>query len=398
MALLRKYNFHLAFLCSALSIALHSQAQDNTLEVRWYKPEVKTSDRPGHVLVTILGSTSPDTQISISGADFPIVDQTGKVKIVKTKTISSKGGIFKADERGEFYFDIHLPPSEAQLPIEMKTNSGETRAYQLTLKITEDDVELANQKNFGISPYSRRTWSIWGGLGINYLKYDQETSIPSSITLESFDGPTLYGKIVRSLGKEFAFQVTANTAPGKTSSSSAISISEGSYNWTYLTGEFTFFPEKWRSFKRGRFSEWGLQWGAQYHIVPFIARSSTTNPATASVDTNEILLFAIGGTWLYHFGRYLLFETFFRYQVPYRSGSLFDVNYKMAFDGSAGIIYKWKPDWRVGAFWYGQMHNYNISNHKDVYFEANGGGGPNISGQQTLFYSNLELRIGYEFD
>jgi len=216
--------------------------------------------------------------------------------------------------------------------------------------------------------------------------------------LESFDGPTLYGKISRSLNKEFSFQVTANRAPGRTASSPDIQVSQGNYNWTFLSGDFTFFKETWKKKRKNRFTEFGLQWGAQYHIVPFIARSSTTNPTTASIETNEIFLFAVGGTWLTHFSRYLMLETFLRYQVPFGSGSLFDVNYRLAFDGSVGLIYKWKPDWRIGTFWYGQYHDYNIRGHRDRYFEANGGGGPDISGNQAMLYSNLEFRVGYEFD
>jgi hypothetical protein len=44
----------------------------------------------------------------------------------------------------------------------------------------------------------------------------------------------------------------------------------------------------------------------------------------------------------------------------------------------------------MGAYWYGQWHEYKFN-----YYNANDG--VENSGDQSLFYSNAELRLGLEF-
>ena len=55
-----------------------------------------------------------------------------------------------------------------------------------------------------------------------------------------------------------------------------------------------------------------------------------------------------------------------------------------------GAYYKINRNWRVGGFWYGQWHEYEYE-HFDKF------DGADITGEQTLFFSNAEVRLGYEF-
>lgn len=82
-----------------------------------------------------------------------------------------------------------------------------------------------------------------------------------------------------------------------------------------------------------------------------------------------------------------------RYQYPIlvgtSSGSNFTVNPEFAFDGSIGGVYQYNESFRFGLFWYGQWHQYG--------FKYGPLDSTAFSGRQTLFYSNVDLRLGWEF-
>ncbi|OFZ10577.1 MAG: hypothetical protein A2Z20_08940 [Bdellovibrionales bacterium RBG_16_40_8] len=389
------------FFCICLGVSISetllSADQPSSISINWYKPEVYISNKPGYSRVKLSGQTEPSSELKISTNKIPFIDKDGNPQILPSEGVMKSEATY-SDERGQFELNLELPMASVQLPIEVISPGGQSKRYQLYLEVTKD-AYLKNQKNITNSPYSRRKWGVWGGFGINDLKYEQKSADTStSLSYESFSGPTLYGKIARSINKEFSVQITANRAPGEVKSSTSTQVSQGTYYWSFLTGELTYFHKNWKINHQKKISEFGVQLGTQYHMVPFLMRASTSDPSIYSVEENDVFLATIGGTWILHYNRYWYFETFMRYQIPYLSGSLYDVSYKFAFDGSAGIIYRLKTNWRLGAFWYGQWHEYNFSHHKDKYFEANGGGGPYIGGEQSLFFSNIEARIGYEFD
>jgi hypothetical protein len=376
----------------------NSGAAKNDGAVTWYKPTIGLSNTPKRSKVILMGKTNPGTKIRIATDEVPVITKKGDVKnLPKTEIMSQP--FSTADERGIFELELLLPTANVQLPIEVKDNAGKVQQFQISMAVDANNVALTSQKNAIKSPYARRNWEIWGGIGFNYLKYEQETSdIPSSLQFESFEAPSYSGKLVYSFTEEWAFQFTANHSPGQTSSSNAVQVSQDTYSWDYYTFDSTFFHPDWKFLYKDLYTEVGAQVGIQYHKVPFVARSSTTDPAVANVETNDLVMIAFGGAWNIHYGRYLILETFLRYQLPFYYGDLFDMQVDFAIDGSAGLVYKWRPDWRVGLYWYGQWHKYKFSNHRDVFFEANGGGGPDIDGKQELFYSNIEARIGWVFD
>ena len=78
-----------------------------------------------------------------------------------------------------------------------------------------------------------------------------------------------------------------------------------------------------------------------------------------------------------------------RYQQALSVGSLFEIVPSIAFDGSLGAFYKFKNNWRVGSFWYGQYHKYDYTSTRID--------SEDVNGEMSLFFSNLELRVGYTF-
>ena len=376
----------------------HSDAPAAEPTVQWFQPQLRSQSKNGISQVTLGGRTTPGSSLSISQKEIPVIRPEGKfLRLLRERAFSS--GQVLTDDRGIFEMQLSLPQGTAQIPIQVTSPGGEIRNYQISVAVEKLEVNIKGGAKAEKSPYAPKRWEIWGGLGINYLQYSQSSAdLSSDLTLKSFDFPTLYGKVSHRINDKFSFTATANQAPGKSEGSTNVNVGQGSYNWSYLTGEFTYFHPRLKSRSKNYHSEVGFNFGAQYHIVPFIARSSTTDPAEVSIETNGIWLNAIGVTWLVHLNRYYSVETFMRYQVPFATGSLFHVVYKFAFDGSLGLIYKWTPEWNFGLFWYGQYHSYEFSSHRDKYFAANGGGGPDISGEQSLLYSNLEFRVGWTFD
>lgn len=366
-------------------------------EVEWYMPEIQRSPKKGRARVRFMGRALPGTKVKLSKTFIPLIDPDGNIKTLAAKEAWVGGASVEsgseADAKGNLEINMDLPFTSMQLPFVATTLTGEVKNYILSISVSADDVRLDHQDNIKNSPYSRRKWSIWGGLGMNFLRYDQDMpGISSGVGFQSFTGPAVYTKVVRSLNRDWAVQATLNNSPGKAASSSAVQLSQGSYNWTFLTGELTYFPPRWKFAKKKYFNEFGIQTGFQYHSVPFYSRYSTTDPNAAGVVTNNILMMDIGATSVLHYGQYWFFESFLRYQHPVQSGTLYEISPKFAFDGSIGIVHKWKPDWRLGAFWYGQWQEYNFKNAPDAY------SGSKIDGSQSLFFSNWELRVGFEFD
>jgi hypothetical protein len=228
------------------------------------------------------------------------------------------------------------------------------------------------------------------------MKYDQTSDIPSNLTFHSTKVPALFAKVSRIIKKNWQLQGTFNYSPGDTSSSEKINVVEDQYNWTFLSVNATYLSPNWKSTSEGYPSQFGVQGGFQYHLVPFIQRSSSTDPQAVSLTTNQVIMATLGAVYNVQVNRYWALETFLRYQLPVGSGSVFKVSPQLAFDGSVGAIYKYSPQWRTGLFWYGQYQKYGFGEHEDVYLKANGGA--KVTGSQTLFFSNIEARLGYEFD
>lgn len=81
-----------------------------------------------------------------------------------------------------------------------------------------------------------------------------------------------------------------------------------------------------------------------------------------------------------------------RYQFPFAStaegSNQYEIKPTFAFDGSIGTSYNLSQRLRLGLFWYGQWHQYNF-----VYGDAD----VTNAGFQSLFYSSIDLRLGFDF-
>lgn len=223
---------------------------------------------------------------------------------------------------------------------------------------------------------------FWLGVGENY-QYHQQTipSISGQSKFQNIQGPTL---LITSgmMGQQMGAEVSYKETPGRMDSSTTVTVKDGSFVWKTFTGEGLYRLENSNSYIRG---------GLQQHSIPFMDLDTTNS--TLTVRSNSMTMATLGYEKKYPVSKKLRGEWMIRYQYPIlvgtSSGNNFTVKPEFAFDGSIGGIYQYNESFRFGLFWYGQWHQYN--------FKYGPLDSTSFSGRQTLFYSNVDLRLGWEF-
>lgn len=232
----------------------------------------------------------------------------------------------------------------------------------------------------------RNGWWAWAGTGANYV--DTRQSIPGRGTATShgqyFGSRYFEGGYNGSSGWGGVFSY--KSTPGKIETENAV-INETAYTWSTVGIE-----AYRRSLTRLPFTNvplvYGFRVGLQQHKTPFVFLDSDTN---LILKENKMNMGSFGliaevqrRKWNFYFMT--------RYQYPFSSAaegsSQFDVKPTFAFDGSIGTSYNLTDRLKLGLFWYGQWHQYNF-----VY----GDGNVTNVGFQSLFYSNIDLRLGFDF-
>ena len=317
-----------------------------------------------------------------------------------------------ADSDGYFELVLDLPFMTAQLPVAVTPKGGEAKTYQINLSVTEEEVRMTNRAGLRSSPFTDKRWGIWGGMGVNFVLYGQHASYFANgepLDWTTIEGPSVFLKGQWNINDQWRTHLTFNMSPGSATSKDNpgpqdISVEgNSSYQWLIFAPEATWFPRKARFLVSNKYpSKLGVHFGLQQHMVPFVARSSTTSQAATEIKTNSLTMVTAGAQYLVDFSKKWSFETFMRYQYPAIAGSTFDLTPKFAFDGSLGLIRRTakrtgKGYWRYGVFWYGQWHRYDAT-HEDAYNAVNDVANKEVTVDTTLFFSNLEFRVGYEFD
>ena len=357
------------------------------------------TEKSNRTRVILSGKTQPGVEMTIGSDKIPVLNKRNKIQFIPVKSITTKKSTAVADSKGYFELHLDLPNQSVQLPfraIPASGNTSQSRVYQLNLLVQKQEVTATNLKNLRKSPAFQNKFGIWFGSGFNYLQYKQTSPrIGSNLDYQSFKGPSYFAKVWLWINDEWDLSATAKISPGDVDSSDEVQVADGAYNWVIYAGEATYYPADWTPtyFKKYK-GQVGVRFGIQHHIVPFIARTGESE-TEVDIETNNITMATVGlKTYLFKSARWT-YEAFMRFQYPVIEGDEFDVFPKFAFDGSVGAIYNSKKNWQVGVFWYGQWHEYAFT-HDDQYFK-NQSQDAEISGDQTLFFSNIELRLGYNF-
>ena len=237
-------------------------------------------------------------------------------------------------------------------------------------------------------PWVRNGWYLWAGTGYTYA--DMRQSVPSRGTLTSygasgggsyfeggFNGATGWGGVI-----------SYTSTPGKVETKNAV-IDRNRYMWSALSVE-----GYKRALTQMPFTAWpviyGVRVGIQQHKTPYVFLKADEE-TDLLLKQNEMDTVSFGlsaeiprGRWTYYWQN--------RYQYPFSSTAEGSVRYQIkptfAFDGVVGTSYSITERMKLGAFFYGQWHQYNFDyGDADVV----------NSGFQSLFYSSFDLRLGFEF-
>lgn len=327
-----------------------------------------------NVGVTSVGS------INTSGSDIRVKDETEQ-------------SWFSVARDTKFFRKKQKPISKVALPARSIAEESPTIAAPVDTPVPEskpvmfspiatNDVTPEPVPIKNLTPFQRKDsefW-IWGGVGENYQYYEQTIpSLSGSTKFQNIQGPTLYFS-AGTQGNNFGVEFTHKQTPGQMQVPSGATILNGDFIWKTLSVEGLYKIDD---------STIRLRSGVQYHLMPFMVY----NPITLELDvkSNTLALATVGFDKIFPISKKLRGEWLMRYQHPIISGTSnsdsFDVSPLLAFDGSIGTVYSVGENLRLGLYWYGQYHHYRFKYS----------GASIFSGEQTLFYSNAEVRVGWEF-
>jgi len=238
-------------------------------------------------------------------------------------------------------------------------------------------------------PYIKNGWWLWGGAGDNFVDYRQSNNSVGSITDHNIKGTSGYVEVGFIGRNNIGGLVTASETPGTLAPTlpAGHTIDRTNYDWTSVTAEGMIR-------KVSRFNifgspiVYGLTLGVQQHHVPFAFIDDNLNIQLKYLSTTNasagLLAEWTRRRWTYYWQM--------RYQYPLAAtadgGAQFSMTPVFIFDGSIGGAYNITRQLKAGMFWNGQWHQFNF-----VYSD----GTVTNSGFQSLFYSNLNFRLGYDF-
>jgi hypothetical protein len=226
---------------------------------------------------------------------------------------------------------------------------------------------------------------IWAGLGANFLSVKQAISDTADVQYRDLNGPSSYLEAGFLSNKHFGIVGSYKRTPGEIKIESQ-DVADPAFAWDIYSLE-GLYALPLRSLILGTPVIWGVRAGFQYHEFPFLYVGTGRAVMTAR---NNMLMASLGAfadtqakRWNYHW--------LMRYQHPMRSssddGNSFSVDPSLALDGALGASYRFGDRWRTGLFWYGQFHQYKFDF---------GSQNRSSQGEQSLFFSNLELRLGFD--
>ncbi len=237
-------------------------------------------------------------------------------------------------------------------------------------------------------------WWAWAGVGMNFTDYRQ--SIPNGdegATLQTSNakGPSQYLETGFTGEKGWGGVFTYKKTPGEIVFTDSTVVDNPAYVWTTVSMEG--IMRRMSNFKLfNRQVLLGFRAGIQQHKFPFIVIGTDgLGNGTATQKNNNMTAASLGvlaelnrKRWMYYW--------LMRYQFPLSTSadgaSQFEIKPTFAFDGSVGMSYNLTDQWKLGLFWYGQWHQFNF-NYND--------GTNAASGFQSLFYSNIDARLGFDF-
>jgi hypothetical protein len=225
---------------------------------------------------------------------------------------------------------------------------------------------------------------IWGGLGANYISFSEESNGGSdSGKFAKLSGPTVSVGVNVRFAEHHRGQFEYHDWPGTASADSSVQIDRKSYRWKNVLAEYQYI------FSQNSENVFTALVGAQIHQVPFIIFN---NDGSQTLSQNELRNLSLGVKWQRFTESGFEYSALARYQHTLDSGSTDGLNFKAKngkiFDASLGVSRRFKNNMTFGFFWLAQYQKFNFD-YSDSSIAA--------SGDQSLFNSNFQIRIGYDF-
>ncbi|HMN67539.1 MAG TPA: hypothetical protein PKC28_03275 [Bdellovibrionales bacterium] len=290
------------------------------------------------------------------------------------------------DKKGRIISDYSeprklTPPAPVATPEQNLAQEGLVERKPSAVEKTTTRIEQTPAEH-----YEKNGWWAWLGAGMNFTDYRQSGDSRYTLNTQNVKGPSQFFETGYIGTNGWGGLITYKNTPGELVFENA-TVDVASYSWSTLSVEGTMRRRAPISFM-SKPVIYGLRVGIQRHSTPFLFLNSD---AELQQKTNEMTTGSMGilaewgrRRWTYYW--------LARYQLPLSTtsegSSQFEIKPTFAFDGSIGASYNFTDRFKGGLFWYGQWHQYNF-----VYSD----GLVTNEGFQSLFYSNIDLRVGVDF-
>ena len=233
------------------------------------------------------------------------------------------------------------------------------------------------------------------GLGINYVRYTENLTDVST-SYADFRGPSTHLGIGMDLTDHYAIEADYKDTPFQFNNAS-VGLPNTFGDWQTLLLQVTqksdgasAWTDRYFNDKPGQ-NEISWLYGVQLHQLPIpLFSSSTEQPLLKTVQIFDL---SAGARWQRYWNANTRTTMLLHLQYPIASssstgGSSFQVNPVIFFDGSIGVDKRLKDHLWLGLHWYGQYQQFNFS-YSDSQISD--------SGAQSTFFSDLELRLMFDF-
>lgn len=231
-----------------------------------------------------------------------------------------------------------------------------------------------------------RDFWLWFGLGVNFTSYTQSVPGMSEVSFGRIKTPSQMMRAGFFFDDRFGLDLGFKNTPGQAETGNTIAVRNGSYEWKTMSAELLSRSEAGAGDSGGT---WLLRAGVQHHEMPFLIPLAAN---VLEIRSNSLTAVSAGVEYRKLTRRNIRIESQLRYQHPVGGGVSAGTTLKMkprfAFDGSVGAAVEARPNVFLGVYWYGQYHDYGFD------FADNG---VSFSGKQSLFFSNIDVRLGFEF-
>lgn len=396
---------HYAFII-LIGFSLSSWAQGKINPIVWYKPFYYAVPASNSLSVTLFGKTNPKTSVAVDLSQVVTANPANDAQPSAAKMATTI-----SNQSGEFKLSLELPKGYVQLPVEVTADNAEKAIYILTLEVAdeklnisvkteEDTPRIADWRKreqdfielqYGLGlPMNDQLKGLWisGALGINYQTYSQSLSGNTQLSFNSLSSPSL-GLHATYAESKWLVNLSYARTPGKVGSATPpFTIDQTNYVWTTTKFEYGLNSQQQTYREKARLT---YLIGLQQHLEPSFTPTFGNLINQQSVQLTNLSLGSqiwakVSNTMLLDFGLH------YQYPLEVRAVSRngFKISPQYFFDGSIGLYRELTKNRYLGLVWFGQWHRYRFSYNSDI-------NGTSWTGDQNLFYTNLDLRFVSHF-